>query len=516
MTAGKRKVLGAAAAAGAFAVFLLVALHRLDHASLWLDESIEFWYSRILSGPLPFESSANMLERINSTFQPPLYNFLMYFWLQISTSQWWFRFFGVVAGFAGTAGLFLTARRLTGSDFAAAGAVLFSSFVFQLVYYWQEAAEYCLLLAFMFWALYWWVCLLQSPSKKNIIALAVFCVLAVYSQYGAAFPVALILLSALIAVLRQKKKELTRTLLISWGAAFVFAALPLFRFFLLPQLAGQHEDGLASGGITFYRSNILVDFAGGAAAVFQWCMTLFLPAWATAAVLGLFVLLAAVMFFRGSRFLKVLIGFNLALWIVYYIALKLNLYAYGHFRGRYALFFIPCWLVLGTAMIAEARNRLRERKNGKALSRGFLAVTCVLCAALCVFSWQLRLRDNWEKEDNRTAAAVWARENPEGRDTVVYYGAAAGFSYYLYNDPACASVPRDRIVYMPWRLRKLTAEEYASWYDGVFGSSWPKEVYFVSQHLSGDLETMLAPFLDRGYRRENLNGVNDIHLTLPD
>ena len=77
-------------------------------------------------------------------------------------------------------------------------------------------------------------------------------------------------------------------------------------------------------------------------------------------------------------------------------------------------------------------------------------------------------------------------------------------------------MPRDRIVYMPWRLRKLTAEEYASWYDGVFGSSWPKEVYFVSQHLSGDLETMLAPFLDRGYRRENLNGANDIRLTLPD
>ena len=511
-----RKWIGAAVTAGAFAVFLLVALHRLTQASLWVDESIEFWYSRVMSGPLPFESTTGMVERINSTFQPPLYNFLMFFWLQVSTSQWWFRFFGVVAGFVGMIGLFQAVRRITDSVYASAAAVLFAAFVYQLVYYWQECAEYCLLLASVFWALYFWVCLLKSPSRKNIIGLTALSVIAVYSQYGAVFPIFIMLVTALAAVLKAKDRKLTATLLFSWGIAFLFAAVPLFWFFFLPQFTSQHQGGGVIRELSFYRNNPLLDFAGGAAAVFEWNCTLYLPKIVTAALLGLFVLLCVFSFIRGSRFMKILILSNLCLWLIYYAALKLNLYAYGHFRGRYALFFLPCWMVLTAAMIHEIHGRLKNRDAaGRVpLSRIWLGAVALGCAVFCFFSWQLALKDNWEKEDNRTAAYVWLRENPEGKDTLVYYGAAAGFSYYLYNDPACSSVPRDRVRYMPWRLRGLSPAQYAEYYDEQFGSVWPKEVYFVTQHISADLNDMLKPFLDKGYTRENLNGQDDIRLTL--
>ena len=169
----------------AFAVFLFVALHRLTHSSLWLDEAIEFWYSRVMTGTLPFENGAqttyNMLQRINATFQPPLYNVLMFFWLQVSDSEWWFRFSGVVLGLVGMIGLYCTVMRISSSRFLSAGCVLAASFMPRLVYYWQECAEYPLMLACLFWAAYFWVDLLRKPARRNIIGLTVLSVLSVYS-----------------------------------------------------------------------------------------------------------------------------------------------------------------------------------------------------------------------------------------------------------------------------------------------------------------------------------------------
>lgn len=84
--------------------------------------------------------------RIVSIFQPPLYNVIMYFWLKVISSQWWLRFFGVVMGFAGIAGLYKSVRKLNGSQVAASGAVIFSSCVFHLLYFWRGCSEYCLML----------------------------------------------------------------------------------------------------------------------------------------------------------------------------------------------------------------------------------------------------------------------------------------------------------------------------------------------------------------------------------
>lgn len=83
----------------AFTFFFLVTCYKLTNAPLWYDETIEYWYSKVMVGSLPWDSMnsvdshfENMYQRIVSTFQPPLYNFLMYFWLKISSTEWWFRF----------------------------------------------------------------------------------------------------------------------------------------------------------------------------------------------------------------------------------------------------------------------------------------------------------------------------------------------------------------------------------------------------------------------------------------
>ena len=500
---------------GVFIVYFLVAVHKLTHASLWVDESIEFWYSRVLTGPLPFENSSGMIERINSTFQPPLYNFLMYFWLQISTSQWWFRFFGVIAGFFGMIGLYRSTYFLTKNVYASAGAVFTASFMYQLVYYWQEAAEYCLLLSFLFWALDAWIRLMKAPKKGDLIRLTVFSVLSVYSQYGAVFPVFMMLVSTLVAVIRKKDPALTRTLMVSWAVAFLFGALPLLWFFFLPQFGRHQGSNGTSIQIRFYHNNILFDFLGGPAAVFQWNVAPFLPVWAVGLLFALFVGLGLLMLLKGSRYSRLLIGCNVGLWIVYYIVLKLKLYAYGNFRGRYSLFFLPCWLILVIALLADFVQRIRARdlRLKTSSARMVLCVLCCLCLIFCGVSWELGIKNNWEKEDMRSVTQIWARENPEGKPTIVYYALAAGFAYYLENDPACIHIPKNDIHYMAWAMRGLKQEEYDAWFTSRFGENWPSEIYFTAHHFSRDVHTILDAFAARGYQAEQLNGNNDVRLT---
>ena len=61
-------------------VFLLMALYKLTDAPLWYDEMIEFYYSKYLTGQIRGVSLCNNLyERLQTnSFQPPLYNLIMY------------------------------------------------------------------------------------------------------------------------------------------------------------------------------------------------------------------------------------------------------------------------------------------------------------------------------------------------------------------------------------------------------------------------------------------------------
>ena len=85
-----------------FILFILIGCYKLTNSSLWYDETIEYWYSKIMIGTLPNNiykgELSNMYQRIVTTYQPPLYNFLMYFWLKLGDGEWWFRFSGVILG----------------------------------------------------------------------------------------------------------------------------------------------------------------------------------------------------------------------------------------------------------------------------------------------------------------------------------------------------------------------------------------------------------------------------------
>ena len=199
--------------------FTIITCYKITNSSLWYDETVEYWYSKILIGEVPFEHTRNMYERIISTFQPPLYNFLMYFWLKVSSSVWWFRFFGVICGLIGINYLYKTIE-LTINSIIAVIAVIFATFTYQLVYYWQEASEYCLLLMCAFACIYYWWKVQKGYNKRDIILFTIWSVLAMYSQYGAVFIVIPLALS-LMVVLYKDRKILIKSTIITYIIALI-------------------------------------------------------------------------------------------------------------------------------------------------------------------------------------------------------------------------------------------------------------------------------------------------------
>ena len=66
---------------------------HLTTSGLWYDEAIEYFYSKYMTGTIPvgMPQTENMYERICFTYQPPLYNLLMYLWLSVFDSESTFR-----------------------------------------------------------------------------------------------------------------------------------------------------------------------------------------------------------------------------------------------------------------------------------------------------------------------------------------------------------------------------------------------------------------------------------------
>lgn len=498
----------------AFAFFLLITCYKLTHASLWFDEAIEYWYSRVMFGTLPFSATTNMYQRIVSTLQPPLYNFLLYFWLKISDTEWWFRFFGVAMGFAGMIALYKTIKRFSGSAVLAAAAVFFSSCAFRLTYYWQEAAEYGLMLGSLFWTVWFWFRLLENPDRKTMVFFVLSAVVPVYSQYGAAFPVAAMLITAFLAVLLRGERKALIRLSAMYLCALAFAAVPLYVFFLRRQISLQHGGG-GMEAITF-ANGFLRDCLNSLHTVFRWNLAAYYSGTASRIALSLLLLGTLAVLLWGRNPARAFAAANALAWIFYYFAVKLGVYAdmsYGGFGNRYNLFFLPLWIVWIFVTASECWRIVSEESLLVASGLRWLfpgiGAACLIC--FCLLGWNERIAANWEKEDIRGAVYHWYADGAAGKDTIVYYAADAGFAYYLRMNPGWRAGLEENVVYMPWYANRSEAE-YKDYVSGLYGENWPDEIYLAASHIDADLGTIVAAFVSEGYTREFLFNGNDGYL----
>ena len=126
----------------AFIYYCMMALYKLTQTPIWQDEAMEFYCSIPVRGAIRGVTEyPTMYERMAYIQQqPPLYNWVMCLWLQISEGEWWYRFSSVVFGFFAAAGLYAVIKKLCSSLTAAVSVIVFSS-VYILMYYIKEESN---------------------------------------------------------------------------------------------------------------------------------------------------------------------------------------------------------------------------------------------------------------------------------------------------------------------------------------------------------------------------------------
>ena len=325
-----------------FLFFIFMMLFRLTHSALWGDELVEYYYSQkaIRTGEL--------YKAIVSTYQPPLYNFVMHFWLKINDSVFWFRFFNVVLGGISFWFLYGALRDLVGCRKACASALILAV-CYRWIYCIQECSEYALMLCGLFMALFFYIKCMERFSYAKMMGFVLSCVMAMYSQYGAAFVVAPLLGIFFCKVFFDKAQLLKRKIVVVavYISCFFAFALPLYVLYAKIQM---EHDAIANNSIHF-KASMLKDIPFVFGKIFAWFFSISDKDYASIifGVLGL-ILLSVIIYglIHSENWIKrsLLLG-TLITYVMHYLLVQLHIYAtvYGGrlsgFYDRYSYFYIP-------------------------------------------------------------------------------------------------------------------------------------------------------------------------------
>ena len=510
---------------GIFIFYFAIALHNLTHSSLWYDETIEYFFSKYFFGEIPININEEMpYQRLLSALQPPLYNFIMYFWLKIHDSELWFRLFGVFAGGVAIFGIYKSLLRLI--DYKWAGAFCcFTVCLYNFIYYCQECAEYNLMLCFVAWFLYFFVKLLEKITIKDTVLFVVLGSLSVGVQYGSAFCIVGAGIVLFIKALLEKDFKALKLLSFSYFSAFIFFALPLYWFFAKIQLT-RPDMAAKVLNIHFIRNNFIFDFLSSffhsvhyIFSCHNFHLKLNLPInFVISQFLVVFIFISGLLFGlikslkekEQNRIFCLNITF-IIVWLFYYIAVKFGFYAYGKFSNRYELFLYPLTvIVFGTDIVFFVQNLLKTKLHN-ILKGGFIWVlVCILCY-FCSYNLKF-ICQNWEKEDYRGLVNFWYKNKLYENQSVIYYELRHGFGYYFLNDKRYKKEYENSFVMQPW---SGDTDDYQTFFKEHYGENLPDSFYFCFGHnVNKDIYPIIISFISMGYIFEEVYEGKNVAIVL--
>lgn len=432
------------------AVLICISIYyltQLTHFGIWYDEGIEYFYSKYMNGPLPdniavnAEGTQNMYDRISLTYQPPLYNFVMYLWLSIFDSEMAFRLIGLILTIIGAIGVYRTLRTISVNFYGSLIGVVVYLTLPCVAFFAVESAEYNLMLCFVAWALYYFCKCMQDnnprKNKRNFIKYIIFGCLAVYSQYGAILTIAIGYLILLFIYFRRKDSKMIRTALIGGGIAVVVFGLPLLFLFLLPQMQLQGSADISHAPV--FVKNVLYSLWYGVEQlsdfVFKASSSRF-----SGVIVALFALMSVAAIFYRNKTLKklwLIVGIN---YILYFILVTCSLYAYNDWDGalgcnnlgkRYVLYMVPIVFITFYYGIYLIYNRYIRQGKYKSLK------TLILCGLILVYIIAIARLSGISEKSNGERDAFEAWYDAKGYDycTIVENFENPAFQfYYMHSD----------------------------------------------------------------------------------
>ncbi|MCM1296449.1 MAG: glycosyltransferase family 39 protein [Muribaculaceae bacterium] len=487
-----------------------MALYKLTEAPIWQDESMEFYCSIPVRGAIRGVTKyATMYERMaHIQQQPPLYNWVMCLWLQVSEGEWWYRFSSVVFGFVAAVGLYTVIKKLCDRYLAAFCVVIYSS-IYILMYYIKEASEYSMLVMFLFWLVYVWVLICERMDARRILAFTALCVLSVFTHYGAVFVVVPFGISVLAMAARRKDWKSFRLGLGLDVAAGGIGGFVLLYFFLIPQSANGVSTLFSEKQIMIEKGNIVYDFLYSLMWVFKWSTIDIDRDWekiwwliiAAMIVIALIIVFVAVRSRRGV--LRNYLYCNIAVYLVYYVVTKLNLYAYGWYGNRYNMFLFPLWFVLVAVFLYEFVMLLRQCGVRFLSGRGARIVQTMLVLAgvvYCVYG-DYRISNHWWKMDLRAVVAGWYALDGYEVPTLLDFHQRYGFTYYFTHNERYDESQWGKIIYNdeiePYDADSGT-QVWKDYLQRAYDGGVPDELYLVT----GQWNDFVNAFVEMGYEVE--------------
>ena len=502
-------------AGAALVYYWIMALYKLTEAPIWQDEAMEFYCSLPVEGAIRGVTSyATMYERmVRIQQQPPLYNWLMCLWLQVSEGEWWLRFSSVVFGFIAALGLYFVIRKLCERYMAAFCVIIYSS-IYILMYYMKEASEYAVLLLFMYWLLYVWILLCERRTATRVVLFTVLCTLSVFTHYGAVFVVIPFGVSVLVTTLAKKEWRSFWTGFGSFAAAGGVGGAVLVYFFILPQSANQVSTLFSDKEIIIERGSIFGDFLNSIMCVFKWCSIDMDRDWEK--IWGLLIVamavIAAIIVFVAvksrRRVIRTYLYCNIAVYLLYYIITKLNIYAYGWYGNRYNMFLFPLWFVLIAVSLYELVMIFRQSSYAavsSVLARIVQAGLIVAGIVYCIYG-DYRIYCHWAKMDLRTVVHEWYARNGYEVPTMLDFHQRYGFVYYFTHSAQYAESQWDKILYND-EVETYAATDTKTWrayLDKMYEHQLPDELYLVTGQWNAFVDT----FVELGYEVEPIVDIN--------
>jgi uncharacterized membrane protein len=485
-----------------------MALWKLNQTPIWQDEAMEFYCSLPIKGAIrgvtQYESMYERMAYIQQ--QPPLYNWIMCIWLKVNEGEWWFRFSSVVFGFGAVIGLYFVIKKLCNQRTAILSIFVFSS-MYPVMYYIKEASEYSLLMMFMFWLIYSFVCVIDNKNTRNIIVFTILCVLNIYTHYGSAFVIIPMAIAVLVNCIKNKSIKELRTSLIAYTVAIISAGIPLFVFYVIPQAEHMRTAGGTDKAIEITGGNIVTDFFNSIMCVLRWSMLdydrdaeLFTPfMW----ILTFALLVSGMVVFvrtkkRAYRYLALSSVF---MYLIYYVIVKFNIYSYGWYGNRYNIFIIPIWFVLICVMAYEFIGLIKSCNNIKISKMAKIAtiVTVMVAILYCCYGVK-RVNDHWGKMDLRTVTTQWYSDEGYEIPTFVNYHQRYSFVYYMTHNESYSETMWDNV----WCNENLDSLDYSDeeWIDYLEKDVYPEGIPDRLYVISGQYDTIVVALESYGYSVE--------------
>jgi len=493
-------------AGAALIYYWIMALYKLTEAPIWQDESMEFYCSLPVKGAIRGVTKyATMYERIaHIQQQPPLYNWLMCLWLQVSENEWWYRLSSVVFGFIAAIGLYFVIRKLCDRYMAAFCVVIYSS-IYILMYYIKEASEYSLQLMFLFWLIYAWLLVREQMNHRRILIFTLLCVLLVFTHYGSVFVIVPFGLSVLVMAAVRKEWGSFRLSLILDLIAGGIGGFVLVYYFLIPQSANQVSTFNANKDIIIEKGNLIYDFFYSLMWVFKWSTIDIDRDWekiwwliiAAMVVIGMIIVFVAVK--SRKDVFRTYLYCNIVVYLIYYVVTKFNFYAYGWYGNRYSFFLFPLWFVLIAVALYEFVMILRQSSVSFIAGNGAKIVQIGLVFAgilYCVYG-DYRISCHWAKMDLRTVVDEWYAQDGYEIPTLLDFHQRYGFTYYFTHNKRYDETQWENIVYND-EVETFSADDTQVWKEylnQIYGGQIPDRLYLVT----GQWNEFVDTFVELGY-----------------